>query len=184
MLALVSEELVPAWGRVDLATWSLGEDASLVDALVATPEERALALPAWNAVAWLRFAGRDASARLVRDIEDGSVLLVRRPSRLPAFDMQPLPATDLRDLGDAEPLADEPPPAEPRPEPEPEEELAFIDVIVLDARGEPRGNVAFELVLPDATVFTGRTDPDGRLRLDGLRQTGDCTLTFPEMVAA
>lgn len=184
MLAHGSEEFVPAWGRVDLDLWSLGEDASLVDALVATPEERALALPAWHAVTWLRFAGRDASGRVVRDIEDGLVLLVRRPSRLPAFDMQQLPATDLRDLSGAEPLADAPPPAEPTPEPEPEEELAFIDVVVLDARGEPRGGVAFELVLPDATVFAGRTDPDGRLRLDGLRQTGDCTLRFPEMVAA
>ena len=181
MLAYGSEELVPSWGRVDLATWSLGEDASLVDALVATPEERLLALPAWNALAWLRWTGRDASARLVRGVEDGSVLLVLRSHRLPALDMQ-LPATDLRDLSEAEPLAETPPPAEP--EPEVEEELAFIDVVVLDARGEPRANVAFELVLPDATVFTGRTDPDGRLRLDGLRQTGDCTLTFPEMVAA
>jgi hypothetical protein len=182
MLAHISEELVPAWGRVDLATWSLGEDATLVDALVATPQERAQALPAWNAVAWLRFTGRDALDRLVRRIEDGSILLVRRPSGLPAFDMQPLPATDLRDLGEPEPLDEPPPPVEP--EPAVEETLSFIDVIVLDARGEPRANVAFELVLPDATVFAGRTDPDGRLRLDGLRQTGDCTLTFPEMVAA
>jgi hypothetical protein len=94
----------------------------------------------------------------------------------PAGDTSSAPL-DLRDFAEAEPLS--PPVTE-----EVEEEVTFIDVVVLDARGEPRANVLFELVLPDATVFTGRTGPDGRLRLDGLKQRGDCELTFPEAVAA
>jgi hypothetical protein len=176
MYGLPPDVLLRSGDRVPVDGWTR---TWLIDGWVATAEERDRALAPGNAAAWLRWSGQQASEELVWLLESGRVLLVLDSPCSPALDVGS-PAVDLRDLQEAEPLS-------PAPAKETntivDEELSFIDVVLVDVLGQPRAGVLYELVLPDATVFSGRTASDGRLRLDGLSQKGDCELTFPELAA-
>ncbi len=126
--------------------------------------------------------------RIAAELEHGATsrLSVRRRVRArPRVDPgRVFPIVDLRELLPVEP---EPVPTRaPDVAAEPPSSLqpTFIDIVVLDALGQPRVDVLFELVLPDTTIFTGRTGSDGRIRLDDLTIEGDCELTFPELAAA
>jgi phage baseplate assembly protein gpV len=56
-----------------------------------------------------------------------------------------------------------------------------IEVQLVNALGEPQANVRYELRLPDGTVKTGTSGPDGWIRISGLKQTGDATLVLPDI---
>jgi hypothetical protein len=56
-----------------------------------------------------------------------------------------------------------------------------IEVQLLNARGEPQRNVRYEITLPDGTVKSGSSGPDGYIRISGLKQSGDAKLALPEL---
>ena len=56
-----------------------------------------------------------------------------------------------------------------------------IEIVVVNVRGDPVGNVEFELVFPDRSKRIGRTASDGSIRFENLPQRGECTLTFPDL---
>jgi hypothetical protein len=146
--------------------------------MVATADERAAAWAPWLAVAWLRASGTKGSASVFRALEEGSVLLVVQPLGIVTDAVTP-PPTDVVDLAD---LTDEA--LVPlRPPEEHARELHTIEVLVVNAHGQPQAGIAYELVLPDGSVHLGRTGPDGVLRLTGLTQVGNCRLSFPEVRA-
>lgn len=55
-----------------------------------------------------------------------------------------------------------------------------IEIQLVSSNGNGRGNVRYELTLPDGTKQTGTSDAAGWIRVSGLTQTGDCTLSLPE----
>jgi hypothetical protein len=74
---------------------------------------------------------------------------------------------------------DAPPESEPPPQPaEPEH---WIELEVLTAKELPAEDIAFELVLPDGEQRSGQTDGDGRVRIDGIAESGTCKLAFPDI---
>ncbi|MEM6990751.1 MAG: hypothetical protein AAF721_09645 [Myxococcota bacterium] len=149
-----------------------GHEAWLVGAGVATPDERARAAVPEEAAAELS-AARLRPPSILRALEDGWLLLVRGPALAPVAVTGGAPS-DLLDL------VTEPPPP-PEPEPERPEDVHDVEVRVLDALGRPQAGIAYELEFPDGTVTSGRTDANGHLYHAGLRQTGTCSLTFPEL---
>jgi uncharacterized Zn-binding protein involved in type VI secretion len=56
-----------------------------------------------------------------------------------------------------------------------------LEVEVVNALGEPQPGIDWELTLPDGSTKSGRTLPDGFIRLSGLTQRGSCQLTFPNV---
>jgi len=75
------------------------------------------------------------------------------------------------------------PPAPAAPAPAVPEDEKQIEVQIVNARGEPQGNVRFELTLPDGTVKSGTSGADGFIRISGLKQSGDAKLTLPDVAA-
>jgi phage baseplate assembly protein gpV len=64
--------------------------------------------------------------------------------------------------------------------PLPEEEEHQIEVQLVNVLGDPQPGVTWELKLPDGTVRSGSSGSDGYIRISGLTQTGDATLTLPD----
>ncbi len=176
MLVLPTQAVVDCRGRVPLAGWSCHDDVWLVDATVATCAERAQALSSGGAVEWARAVALNAPTGLTRRLEERRILLVVRPLELPVLATTPA-VVDLRDLTEEALQA----PDIGQGEDEADVGPHFIDVLVVDAHGQPRASVLYELVLPDDSVHTGRTTADGRVRIEGLTQVGDARLTFPEL---
>jgi hypothetical protein len=174
---MLSQSVDPFESRSPLPGWDTRDDVWLVDAFIATAEDRERALPSWHAAAYARWCAPGASDALLSRLEDGRALLVRGPSRDIAVDPTP-PRVDLRDLAE-----DAPPLSSTESESE-TEDVHFIEVLLVDGAGRPRANVLYELTFPDGSVQVGRSDDGGRLRADGLDQTGDCTIAFPELQAA
>lgn len=130
-----------------------------------------------DAVAYLRWAVRgSAAASLFAAIEEGRVLVVfddAIPAAVDVVARQPIDLLDAFELVEPEPL---------ELPPEPEVVAHFIELVVVDAMGEPAAGIDYALTLPDGTTLTGHTDAAGVVRLD-LDQAGACDLTFPELEA-
>lgn len=173
----------PCYASMRLDPCMSRERAWIVGVSIATADDLAQALPPSRAVSWARWYAHELPEPLVCALDEGRALLVLQRSRADAVD-QAAPAAlglvDLIDLaGDEGEDEDELTSSEPEEQP-----LHEVEVLVVDARGEPRAGLVYELRLPDGRVETGRTGPDGVLRHRGLPQAGDCQLTFPELVPA
>lgn len=173
----------PCYASMRLDPCPSRERAWIVGASIATVDELAQALPPSRAVSWARWYAHELPEPLVRALDEGRALLVLQRSRAIAVDQAAPAALGLVDLarlaGDQGEDEDELTSSEPE-----EQTLHEVEVLVVDARGEPRAGVVYELRLPDGGVETGRTGPDGVLRHRGLPHAGNCQLTFPELVPA
>ena len=47
--------------------------------------------------------------------------------------------------------------------------------------GEPIASQPYEVTCPDGSVASGTLDQDGRARIEGIADTGDCQITFPDL---
>lgn len=170
-------------GRLRIPGSNVHLRVELVDAALAQHDDRRAATPRHIAPSEARFLIPDAPARLLRALSRGDVLLVVASNPLPlvGFDAAHRPAP--RDLDDGSPLQGEEPSNDAPEQVTDEESLHTIEVLVVDARGEPQSGILYELVLPDGSTRTGRTGADGHLRLGGLTQAGDCRITFPEVAS-
>ena len=56
-----------------------------------------------------------------------------------------------------------------------------VEVQLVNVRGEPQGDVRFELTLPSGEVKTGTSAADGYIRISGLPQAGEAKLVLPEL---
>ncbi|MBM4321067.1 MAG: hypothetical protein FJ125_14220, partial [Deltaproteobacteria bacterium] len=74
------------------------------------------------------------------------------------------------------------PPTVPPGAPPVEEHDVYIEVVA-EKSGAPRGNVRYELTLPDGKVEKGTTGPDGVIQQKGLAQAGECKLVLPDIDA-
>jgi hypothetical protein len=68
-------------------------------------------------------------------------------------------------------------------EPARETAVDWIEIALVDRRGEPVGGEAYRVLLPDGAVREGRLDADGRARLTDI-EPGACEVTFPNLDAA
>ncbi|MCA9604239.1 MAG: carboxypeptidase regulatory-like domain-containing protein [Myxococcales bacterium] len=59
--------------------------------------------------------------------------------------------------------------------------IHWIEIELIDEADAPIAGVRYELKLPNGRVQRGVTDADGRVRVDGIRDVGQCELTFPEL---
>jgi hypothetical protein len=81
------------------------------------------------------------------------------------------------------------PAAKPGPEQAAADEAApatavdWIEIALVDRRGEPVAGEAYRVLLPDGAVREGRLDADGRARLTDI-EPGACEVTFPNLDAA
>ena len=66
---------------------------------------------------------------------------------------------------------------------EEEEELSFLSVELVDEDGNPVGNVAYEVLLPDGHTRTGVVGASGKATLRDI-PAGQCKLTFPDLDGA
>ena len=60
------------------------------------------------------------------------------------------------------------------------EQKTWVDILLVDAAGEPIPNEEFRLTLPDGTVITGKVDENGLGGVDGVVK-GEGTLEFPNL---
>jgi len=63
------------------------------------------------------------------------------------------------------------------------EELSFLSVELVDEEGNPLGNVAYEVLLPDGHTRTGVVGSSGKATLRDI-PAGQCKLTFPDLDGA
>lgn len=174
----VPHEHDPWPGRLRLPTSDVRLCVELVDAALARQGDLRAATPSRIAVSEARRLIPDSPARLLHALARGDVLLVVLPNPIPPVSSAPANTGALRDLADDTPLpVDDAAPKDDEP-------LHGIEVLVVDARGEPQTGILYELTLPDGGVRTGRTGADGHLRLGALTQTGDCRITFPEIASS
>jgi hypothetical protein len=57
----------------------------------------------------------------------------------------------------------------------------WIEIELLDMAGKPIAGVAYEVRLPNGAKLTGRLDDEGRARVDGIPEYGECRVGFPEL---
>lgn len=74
------------------------------------------------------------------------------------------------------------PPARVTINPEVKPVKTWVAIQLLDPDGNPVGNVAYEVTLPDGTTQTGRLPTHGSVRFDGI-EPGQCQIRFPEIDA-
>lgn len=170
------------YARQRLDAGSSRERAWLVGIASATPSEVAEALPPSEAVGWARFGGQDVPQSVVTALRDGrALLLLSSLGAATSIDQSGPAAVDLADLiEDAADLVADVVDDGPEPTPPPVS-LHEVEVLVVNVLGEPQAAVAYTLRLPDGSMLTGRTGPDGTLRHPGLTHTGTCELDFPEL---
>lgn len=84
----------------------------------------------------------------------------------------------LEDLGNLVDLLDT-----PSDDDEPSTSSSFIEITVVDSRGEPICGRPYRLHMPDGSVREGRLGDDGTIRFDGI-DPGLCTLELPESSSA
>ena len=159
------------------------DEVWLVGRGVASAHEVSVAAQPRDAVAYFRWAVRGSAAAshfdgVAEAVADGRVLLVFEGSADAAVDVvgpEPVDLLDAFELVEPEPL-ELPPEVEPPP-------AHFIELVVIDAMGEPQAGMDYALTLPDGTTLSGHTDSAGVVRLT-LDQAGACDLTFPELESA
>lgn len=62
----------------------------------------------------------------------------------------------------------------------PRAETGALDLQLVASSRKPAGGALVELTLPDGSKRSGRTDPDGHFKVDGLPRPGRCTLLLPD----
>ncbi len=107
---------------------------------------------------------RTAWARLERQIERDDLRVFWR-----ADPMVPLTAFE----------PEEPPPVEEATTAAPVE--TFIEIQLVDMICEPVPNERYRITMPDGGVREGALDYRGRARVDGIEQSGQCRVTFPDL---
>jgi hypothetical protein len=161
-----------------------------VDAIRATPVERAVAMSRGAAQLWLRSAGssaldaltlgriqalarggsfasgssrasRDAMQRDVEDALQSGQLLAVRVARARHVSV-PLPEEEQEVLG---------PPTEPQ---------SWIEIELVDDRGKPVPDEAYEIETADGVRRSGTLDWKGRAREEGI-DPGRCKVRFPRL---
>jgi hypothetical protein len=55
----------------------------------------------------------------------------------------------------------------------------WISIKLLDADGAPVPGEKYSITLPDGSVSSGTLDANGKARVDGIADDGDCQITFP-----
>lgn len=72
--------------------------------------------------------------------------------------------------------------AAPPPEREPpaEKETTWVEIELVDERGEPVAGEAYWVRTASGEAITGRLDPRGRARVNGV-EPGTCQVTFPNL---
>jgi len=78
------------------------------------------------------------------------------------------------------PLQDEEAAQEERAQAAASEETHFIEIELLDDAGQPVADEAYFVELPDGTSKSGRTDAQGRARIDGV-DPGTAKVSFPDL---
>lgn len=138
-----------------------GEDAVLLLRELASSHLHELrrALPPPRPAAWLQ-----SLQSLPQGLGDGLHLYRRRDLRLSPLLVEE-PVVDLADLADDV--------VEPQQH--------WVEVRMLDADGEPLVDAPCRIEGPDGTVVEGRTDGDGKLRVDEITAAGPCKITFPAL---
>jgi len=64
---------------------------------------------------------------------------------------------------------------------EDEEEKSWLEVELLDEADQPVAGEKVMVTLPDGKVYTGRTGPDGVLKVTGVEKGANCQITFPDL---
>ena len=63
-----------------------------------------------------------------------------------------------------------------------DEELHWIEIELVDEDDKPVPGVRYEVTMPDGEqVASGTLDENGFARIGGIREPGDCTITFPDL---
>ena len=52
---------------------------------------------------------------------------------------------------------------------------------LIDDADQPVAGEKVMVTLPDGKVYTGRTGPDGVLKVTGVEKGADCKITFPDL---
>lgn len=78
------------------------------------------------------------------------------------------------------PLQDEEAAQEQRQQAAQTEETHFIELELLDDAGKPVGDEAYFVELPDGSTKSGRTDAQGRARIEGV-DPGTAKISFPDL---
>ncbi|MEX1363334.1 MAG: hypothetical protein AB1Z98_09425 [Nannocystaceae bacterium] len=63
---------------------------------------------------------------------------------------------------------------------EPAQTYSWIELVLLDASGQPMADVAYTVTTPDGSTRSGKTDASGMARYDDVL-AGECDIEFPEM---
>ena len=66
-------------------------------------------------------------------------------------------------------------------EQEEEQEVHFIDIELLDEADQPVPGEKYKITLPDGSVASGSLDNKGCARVDGIKDAGQCEITFPDL---
>lgn len=57
----------------------------------------------------------------------------------------------------------------------------WIGIELKDDEGNPIPNESFKLKLPDGNIINGRLDKEGKAKIEGLSEGGDCEVSFPRI---
>lgn len=74
-----------------------------------------------------------------------------------------------------------PPREAPKTRPEPEPEQTFIALKLVDVDGNPIPSERYRLTLPNGTTREGTLDDKGEARVDGIAESGECKVEFPDI---
>jgi len=64
---------------------------------------------------------------------------------------------------------------------EDEEEKSWLEVELIDDADQPVAGEKVMVTLPDGKVYSGRTGPDGVLKVTGVEPNANCKITFPDL---
>jgi hypothetical protein len=136
-------------------------------------EHAGIGAPAWNDAELLEhLAGRLVSeGLLVVSCADSYLASLQGTFQASAAAASPPPATT--------PLQDEQAAKEEKPAQEPEEQH-WIEIELLDDEGKPVANELYYVELPDGSSLSGRTDAQGRARVEGV-DPGTAKVSFPDL---
>ncbi len=69
----------------------------------------------------------------------------------------------------------------PHKEEETDEELHWIEIELVGEDDEPISGEKYKITLPDGSVASGTLDQKGCARVEGIKDAGDCQITFPDL---
>ncbi len=68
-----------------------------------------------------------------------------------------------------------------KPHKEEQEDLHWIEIELVGEDDEPIPGEYYKITLPDGSVASGTLDDKGLARVEGIRDAGDCKITFPDL---